>query len=258
MNKEILCKCLLECKDEILVFTNFTSLVLISTMIALLVILFIKKESSLHMFKIKDEDGLITVIANYPKAGHKQRGEVNHEYVEIELKVMKYVNYNLAALLLIPRERYRSFYYNELYFNMTWLDPQYWQEGPSNGKDKILQLFHYFEVPLSAANSDKILTKILLKSLFGENDTMEGSLLIARNNSSWSEQEKEEILNKAVEKYLQKKQKTKIVDATKESVLASINQKTMIPHLFLPPAMNILIWKFIANEVLFFNSSLLG
>ena len=41
MNKEILCKCLLECKDEILVFTNFTSLVLISTMIALLVILFI-------------------------------------------------------------------------------------------------------------------------------------------------------------------------------------------------------------------------
>ena len=43
MNKEILCKCLLECKDEILVFTNFTSLVLISTMIALLVILFIIK-----------------------------------------------------------------------------------------------------------------------------------------------------------------------------------------------------------------------
>ena len=51
---------------------------------------------------------------------------------------------------------------------------------------------------------------------------MEDSLLIARNNSSWSEQEKEEILNKAVEKYLQKKQKTKIVDATKETALASI------------------------------------
>ena len=51
---------------------------------------------------------------------------------------------------------------------------------------------------------------------------MEDSILIARNNSSWSEQEKEEILNKAVEKYLQKKQKTKIVDATKETALASI------------------------------------
>ena len=51
---------------------------------------------------------------------------------------------------------------------------------------------------------------------------MEDSILIARNNSSWSEQEKEEILNKAVEKYRQKKQKTKIVDATKESALASI------------------------------------
>ena len=43
VNKEILCKCLLECKDEILVFTSFTSLVLISTMVALLVILFIIK-----------------------------------------------------------------------------------------------------------------------------------------------------------------------------------------------------------------------
>ena len=118
---------------------------------------------------------------------------------------------------------------------MTWLDPQYWQKGPNNGKDKILQLFHYFEVPLAAANFDKTkilkewhsfipndITKILLKSFFRENDTMEDSILIARNNSSWSEQEKEEILNKAVEKYLQKKQKTKIVDATKESALASI------------------------------------
>ena len=41
--KTNICKCLLERKDEILVFTNFTSLVLISTMIALLVILFIIK-----------------------------------------------------------------------------------------------------------------------------------------------------------------------------------------------------------------------
>ena len=54
---------------------------------------------------------------------------------------------------------------------------------------------------------------------------MEDCLLIAANSSNWSEQEKEEILNKAVEKYLQKKRKTKIVDATKRSVLASyINQ----------------------------------
>ena len=39
----MLCKCLLECEDKILVFNNFTSLVLISTMIALLVIPFIIK-----------------------------------------------------------------------------------------------------------------------------------------------------------------------------------------------------------------------
>ena len=40
MSKEILCKCLLERKGEILVLTNFASLVLISTVIVLLVILF--------------------------------------------------------------------------------------------------------------------------------------------------------------------------------------------------------------------------
>ena len=39
--RHIQSECLLECKDEVLVFTNITSLVLISTMIALLVILFI-------------------------------------------------------------------------------------------------------------------------------------------------------------------------------------------------------------------------
>ena len=44
--KYILCKCLSECKDETLVFTNFTSLVLILTMIALLVILFINTDMS--------------------------------------------------------------------------------------------------------------------------------------------------------------------------------------------------------------------
>ena len=54
MNKEILCKCLLERNDEILVFTNFTSLVLISTMIVLLVILFkIKLHAPNNTFKEK-------------------------------------------------------------------------------------------------------------------------------------------------------------------------------------------------------------
>ena len=38
---------------------------------------------------------------------------------------------------------------------MTWLHPQYWQEGPNNGEDKMLQLINYFEVPLAAANFDK-------------------------------------------------------------------------------------------------------
>ena len=84
-------------------------------------------------------------------------------------------------------------------------------------------------------------------------DTMEDCLLISGNNSNWSEQENVEIRNKAVEKYLQKKQKTKIVDATKESILASyIDQSIFInPCLFLPPALNIMIWKFMVNSLIF-------
>ena len=42
------CKCLLKCEDEILVLSNFTSLALISTMIALLVILLIIKLYTLN------------------------------------------------------------------------------------------------------------------------------------------------------------------------------------------------------------------
>ena len=53
-----------------------------------------------------------------------------------------------------------------------------------------------------------------------QHDTMEDCLLMAGNSSNWSEQE-EEILIEAIEKYLQKKQKTKIADATKQSMLAS-------------------------------------
>ena len=66
-------------------------------------------------------------------------------------------------------------------------------------------------------------------------DTMEDCLLIAVNNSNWSKQE-DEILNKIVEEYLQKKRKIKILDATKESVLASHIVQTeyrFLVHFFL-------------------------
>ena len=72
--------------------------------------------------------------------------------------------------------------------------------------------------------------------------TMEDCLLIAGNNSNWSMLEKEEILNEIAEEQLQKKQKTYIVDATKESVFPS--------HIVV---MNVLIWKFTPNRVLFFT-----
>ena len=84
----------------------------------------LSQESFLHMFKIKHEDHLVTVIANYPIAG-QHCDDVNLEHVEIELNIMKYVNYNSvtveiskrcqSALVLIPflQERHNSFY-NEL------------------------------------------------------------------------------------------------------------------------------------------------
>ena len=36
----------------------------------------------------------ITVITYYAKAEHERRDEINREYAEIELNIMKYVNYN--------------------------------------------------------------------------------------------------------------------------------------------------------------------
>ena len=58
---------------------------------------------------------------------------------------------------------------------MTWLNPQYWQEGPHNRKNKILQLFNYFEVPLAATKScvhsrshASNVTKILLQNPYGK------------------------------------------------------------------------------------------
>ena len=54
-----------------------------------------------------------------------------------------------------------------------------------------------------------------------QHDAMEDCFLKAETNSNWSEQDKEEILNKAAGNYLKKKRKTKIADATKKSVLAS-------------------------------------
>ena len=49
-------------------------------------------------------------------------------------------------------------------------------------------------------------------------DTMEDCVLTAGNNSNWSEQEKQEILNKVMKKM---KKRKKIVGATKKSVLTS-------------------------------------
>ena len=50
------------------------------------------QQSFLHMFKIKDENDLITAVANYQKAGQERRDEANRDYVETELDVTKYVN----------------------------------------------------------------------------------------------------------------------------------------------------------------------
>ena len=64
----------------------------------------LSQQSFLHMFKIKDEDDLITTaISTYPKAGHKHHDEVNHEYVEIQLNTMKYVKYNSVTVGISKR-----------------------------------------------------------------------------------------------------------------------------------------------------------
>ena len=86
------------------------------------------------------------------------------------------------------------------------------------------------------------------------NDSMEDCFLIAGNNSNWSEQEKEEILTKVVLKSTYRRNGRQGLQTLLKRMcwhLISINQQTMIPRLFLPPAMNVLIWKFIANKIIF-------
>ena len=60
-------------------------------------------ESFLHMFKIKDEDDLITVITNYPKALHEHRDKVNREYVQTELDIIKHVSYDSVTVGISKR-----------------------------------------------------------------------------------------------------------------------------------------------------------
>ena len=63
----------------------------------------LSQDSFLLMFKIKDEVDLIKVIANYPKTGYEHYDKVNREYVEIELDIMKYVNYSSIAVGISKR-----------------------------------------------------------------------------------------------------------------------------------------------------------
>ena len=65
----------------------------------------LSQDSFLHMFKIKDEVDLINVITNYPKTGYEHCDKVNREYAEIELDIMKYVNYSSVAVGISKRSQ---------------------------------------------------------------------------------------------------------------------------------------------------------
>ena len=135
---------------------------------------------------------------------------------------------------------------------MTWLDPQWLRQNITNDyfevplaavnfdKTKILKEQCSFQVTCNRYYKDFANTRrasyvlliseqcettfSLLTTLSNDrqysmrHDTMEDCVLTAGNNSNWSEQEKQEILNKVMKKM---KKRKKIVGTTKKSVLTS-------------------------------------
>ena len=124
-------------------------------------------DSYLRKFSIRDEDDLITIEAKYEKAGHERRKVVNREYTEIELEDMNYAEQESikralnirsdAVETIVPliRDRFSSFYENDIFSSMTWLDPQYWSNDNDYGHDAIETVIQNFKVPLEAAGFDK-------------------------------------------------------------------------------------------------------
>ena len=126
--------------------------------------------SYLRKFRIIDQDGLVTVEGQYPKAGHERRKPGNREYLDVELPNMNKVGHEevLNALELIKyganvvvpliRDRFSSFT-TDIFKEMAWLDPQYWTGEKGYAEHDINALICAFKIPLEAAGfeSKKVL-----------------------------------------------------------------------------------------------------
>ena len=240
-------------------------------------------DSYLQKFTIVDEDGLVTVVGNYPKSGHERKNVQNREYIDIELDDMREVDVEAierarntrheGALTVIPliQERFSSFS-SELFQSMTWMDPQFWTDDRDYGINSLTVFINEFRAPLLAAGFDerkvfqewkafkitvnsnyknveatKMWEKMFVHKkrefpnmlLLGElgmclsssnssverifslltimlsdrrlrmtHETMEDMIIIAGNSSLWNEREKENLLIRATELYMQKRRYT--------------------------------------------------
>ena len=129
-------------------------------------------DSYLKKFSIRDEDGLVTIVANYYRAGHERKKPANRECFDVELDNLKFTDEASlergleiraeAVNKLVPfiRKRFKSFSNrNDIFQAMTWLDPQYWEDNTQNGKESIKVLCEKFKIPLQAAGFEE--TKVI-------------------------------------------------------------------------------------------------
>lgn len=126
------------------------------------------KRFSIQLPHDDDEADQVVLICNYPKTGHERKKLPHREYIDVVLEDMNYAQLDSAESALnlrttaaeifvrLIRERF-SIYFNEnddVYSLLTWLQPQYWENDPSNGKDAITKLCQHFQIPLTAAGFD--------------------------------------------------------------------------------------------------------
>lgn len=233
-------------------------------------------------FRVNDSsaNGMGTSIeCDLVKRGDMRKKPQNRETNRVQLENMKFVNGTNDVIRGVSRQlreikeclgdRFGSFREEEVYSNMSWVDPANWQQTPEEDLVQIEKLSEYFHVPLSHKDFDASKVRrewkdlrILARSFYSGcncrtfwkqifqyrqkafpnicvlvehvlcigatnglveagfshltsmlsdrrlstgHTTMENLLLIKINDFSWSDQDREEIIDSALEKYLMKR-----------------------------------------------------
>ena len=122
--------------------------------------------SHLGKYRLERNGDKMTVKVSFPKAGHERRKPDNRDHADFEIEGLANAQSETiqatlemlkeAGRLLIPviEERFNSFD-QDLFGNMIWLDPKYWDNASKEyGVEQIKFVADLFTVPLQEASFD--------------------------------------------------------------------------------------------------------